>query len=75
MEQQFTDIFTVPKLPQLIFDQYYSSNSLNNLDQKQNGEYTFVRKRDAKDNYLYDEIKGDNLEEELHAFFKKITQK
>ena len=75
MEQQFTDIFTVPRLPQLIFDQYYSSDSLNKLDKKQNGEYTFVRKRDAKGKHVYDEIKGDNLEEELYAFFKKITQK
>ena len=75
MEQQFTDIFTVPGLPQLIFDQYYSLNSLYNLGQKQNGEYTFVRKTDAMGNYLFDEIMGDNLEEELGAFFKKITQK
>ena len=74
MAERFTNIFTVPRLSQLIFDQYYSSDSIDKLDKNQNGEYNYVRQTDAKGNFLYDEIMGENLEKELHAFFNIITQ-
>lgn len=74
MAQRFRNIFTVPGLSQLISAQYYSSNSIDELDKNQNGEYNYVRETDAKGNFLYDEIVGEDLEKKLLAFFNIITQ-
>ena len=74
MAQRFTNIFTVPRLSQLIFDQDYSSSSIDKLDQNQDGEYNYMRGADGKGKYVYEEIEGNNLEQELHAFFGKITE-